>query len=168
MSLPLDVEGPIRAEIFTLASTDSGLLLTGPCGAAPWLIEVHDREHPLESVRRIVDDVLDDVWLVHSTSWRWEAGALTLTFVVVIGAGSVGDMDAAPVERIDLARGAATAAPTTIGHAQVLEHGLRHLAWLAREDDVVMGALTPEWHDALVGYVPEPFRQLDKGGSPWN
>lgn len=168
MSLPLDVEGPVRAEVFTLAMTDHGLVLTGPCGAAPWHIEIHDREHPLDSVRRIVEDVLEDVWLVHSTSWRWDSGTVTLTFVVVIGAGSIGTMEHTVVGRTALARSAATATPATIGTGQVLEHSIRHLAWLAREDDEVIATLTPPWHEALLTYVPEPFRQLDGGEAPWN
>jgi hypothetical protein len=40
----------------------------------------------------------------------------------------------------------------------VLEHGLRHLAWLAKDDEVVAERLNPAWRDALAGYVPEPFR----------
>jgi len=42
----------------------------------------------------------------------------------------------------------------------VLEHALRHLAWLAEDDDVVRHELSGEWRAALAGYVPEPFRSL--------
>jgi hypothetical protein len=51
-------------------------------------------------------------------------------------------------------------APTRIAHEQVLEHGLRHLAWLAREDEVVRGTLSDDWRRLLETYVPEPFRNL--------
>jgi hypothetical protein len=40
---------------------------------------------------------------------------------------------------------------------QIVEHGLRHLAWLVREDDAIHEAL-PAWPIALAGYAPEPFR----------
>ncbi len=159
--LPLDVEGPVTAEVFTLARPADGLVLTGPCGAAPWLIESGAGEHPLDTVRRIVSGALDGVRLIHSTSWRFERDAVVLSFVVVIEAAAVGTMDAAPVQRADLARGSPHSAPETIGHHQVVEHGLRHLAWLAKEDDVVRSTLDDGWHALLADYVPEPFRQLE-------
>jgi hypothetical protein len=40
---------------------------------------------------------------------------------------------------------------------QIVEHGLRHLAWLVREDDAIHEAL-PAWAAALAAYAPEPFR----------
>jgi len=43
----------------------------------------------------------------------------------------------------------------------VLEHALRHLAWLVRDDPAIAGAL-PEWPELLAGYVPEPFRALGR------
>ena len=65
-----------------------------------------------------------------------------------------------PISRAELARSGPTSASKRIVAAQVLEHGLRHLAWLAREDQIVMDALSAEWKQALAEYVPEPFRNL--------
>jgi hypothetical protein len=79
---------------------------------------------------------------------------------VVIDPHLVGSMESGPVHRAELARSAATAAPREIGHQAVLEHGIRHLAWLVREDPIVKGELAPEWHMLLAEYVPEPFRNL--------
>lgn len=163
MTLPLDVQGPVLAEVFTVALFENQLLLTGPCGAAPWHIEIRDGEDPLEVVNRIVGGELKHVWLVHSTSWRWERGAVTLSFIAVIATEGIGSMDAVPVVRVDLARSSPTEAPHSIEYRQVLEHGLRHLAWLAKEDEVVQTILTDKWHEVLDGYVPEPFRQLEDG-----
>ncbi len=50
--------------------------------------------------------------------------------------------------------------PREIAWGQVVEHGLRHLAWLVRDDPVVAAELPPPWVSALAGYVPEPFRAL--------
>ena len=163
MALPIDVEGPIRAEVFTVALDGDTMMLTGPCGSAPWHIEVRGEEHPLETARRIVADALPGVLLVHSTSWRWDAGTTTLTFLAVIPDDAIGPMEAESIERVDLARSAAAEAPTSIAYRQVLEHALRHLAWLASEDEVVATTLSPEWHDRLALYVPEPFQQLHGG-----
>ena len=62
--------------------------------------------------------------------------------------------------RTDLARSEATVAPRDIATDQVVEHALRHLAWLAEDDPVVREELSAGWKAALATYVPEPFRNL--------
>jgi hypothetical protein len=156
----LDVVGPVQAELFVVWLHEDRLELTGPCGAAPWLIELGETDHPVEAVTRVVREVLGDPLLVHSTSWRRDRDALILSFVVVVGEALVGAMKSVPLARSDLARGGATAAPREIGFAQVVEHGLRHMAWLAKDDPVVAAELPADWHRVLAGYVPEPFRNL--------
>jgi hypothetical protein len=160
MTVELDVQGPVQAEVFVVWLNGERLELTGPCGAAPWIIELESAEHPVDTVARIVRGVIGGATLVHSTSWRRDREAVILSFVAVIGPELRGAMGSAPVERLELARSEATAAPAKIAYGQVLEHGLRHLAWLAREDAVVAAELPPAWHAALSGYVPEPFRSL--------
>ena len=155
-----DVDGPIVAEIIVVWLNDDRLELTGPCGAAPWRIELGTTEHPVAAVDRIVRDVVGPPILVHSTSWRRDEAAVVLTFLVVVDRERVGAMATAPIARADLARSAATAAPPTIAHEQVVEHGLRHLAWLAQDDPAVRSELSAGWRAALATYVPEPFRAL--------
>jgi hypothetical protein len=100
--------------------------------------------------------------VVHSTSWRHDAGRVTLTYVAVVDPPddlppeSLAEL---PVGRTELARGEAMTAPRAIGVGAVLEHALRHLAWLVRDDPAVATALAT-WHDALAVFVPEPFRAL--------
>ena len=156
----LDVEGPVQAEVFVVWLHDDRIELTGPCGSAPWLLEIGAAEHPVDVVSRIVREVIGEPLLVHSTSWRRDREAVILSFVVVIDGSLVGSMDSAPIDRAVLARSEATAAPREIAHAQVVEHGLRHLAWLAHDDPVVAEELPNAWVRALAGYVPEPFRAL--------
>src|SRR5688572_23128669 len=155
-----DVTSPVQAEIFTIWRSGDHLELTGPCGAAPWIVELGATEHPVEVVDRIVRDVVGEPTLVHSTSWRRDRDAVILSFVVVIDAATVGSMASVPVGRAQLARSAATAAPSDIAFGQVVEHGLRHLAWLIRDDPVVAAELPDAWATALDDYVPEPFRTL--------
>jgi hypothetical protein len=64
-----------------------------------------------------------------------------------------------PVGRAELARGEAMAAPSAIGVDAVLEHALRHVSWLVKDDPAVMAALAG-WRDVLARYQPEPFRAL--------
>jgi hypothetical protein len=72
----------------------------------------------------------------------------------------VGSMASVRVGRAELARSEATAAPRDIATSAVVEHGLRHLAWLVVDDPVVAAELPSAWHAVLADYVPEPFRAL--------
>lgn len=155
-----DVEGPVRAEVFVLCLVDDTIVVTGPCGPAPWYIETASGEHPVDVVRRIVSGSIGEPELVHSTSWRQSDEGVILTFFVVVDARLCHGMDAALVVRSDLARSYASTAPSTIDANQVLEHAIRHLAWLANDDDVVWSRLSPAWLGALDAYGPEPFRNL--------
>jgi hypothetical protein len=100
-----------------------------------------------------------DPLLVHSTSWRHEDGELVITYVAVVAPPAERSHYLAeePVRRSDLARGDAFGPPPEIGLAQVVEHALRHLAWLVADDPVV-GTTLAEWKTFLNGYEPEPFR----------
>ena len=156
----IDVEGPVLIEVFVLCLREGTIELTGPCGAAPWYIETGGGEHPVQVVERIVASAIGSPDLVHSTSWRQGTEGVILSFFVVIPPGLAAGMESAPVGRSDLARSGATAAPTAIATGQVLEHALRHLAWLSRDDEVVRSRLSDAWLAALATYVPEPFRNL--------
>ena len=43
----LDVEGPVRAEIFMIWLKVDNLQLTGPDGPVPWIVQIEDVEHPV-------------------------------------------------------------------------------------------------------------------------
>lgn len=134
--------------------------LTGPCGPAPWYIEVGEQEDPLAVVSAAVRRVIGEPTVAHSTSWRTDRGGVILSFVVVIGADLASAFGDVPVQRTDLARSSATQAPPDISYQQVLEHGLRHLAWLMQDDAVVADRLAVGWPQVLGDYVPQPFRHL--------
>ena len=155
-----EVDSPVQAEVFVVWLDGERLLLTGPDGPQPWLLQLGPTEHPVEVVDRIVRDLLGPPILVHSTSWRRDRDAVILSFVVVIGRELVGEMASVPIERAALARGQATAAPRAIATSAVVEHGLRHLAWLVQDDPAVARELPPAWRPILADYVPEPFRAL--------
>lgn len=100
--------------------------------------------------------------VLHSTSWRHDGDHVVLTYLAVVDSPEGGNpnLTPEPVRRTGLARGAATAAPASIQVDQVVEHALRHLGWLLRDDPAVAEAL-PNWARVLEAYVPEPFRQLE-------
>ena len=134
--------------------------LAGPCGPDPWYIEVDSEDDPVEVVSRLSRNLMGEPILVHSTSWRRARGSVVLSFVVVNSDDQAPHLVGVPISRAELARSGATSAATTIASAQVLEHGLRHLAWLASEDETVIRLLSDDWKRMLVEYVPEPFRNI--------
>jgi len=136
------------------------LELAGPCGPDPWYIEVTSDDDPVQVVRRLSSNLMGEPLLVHSTSWRRARGSVILSFVVVNRANQAPHLRGIPIGRAELARSGATSAPLAIGREQVLEHGLRHLAWLVDDDATVRSVLSREWQQLLAGYMPEPFRHL--------
>ncbi|MGH8923123.1 MAG: hypothetical protein ACRDWA_00530 [Acidimicrobiia bacterium] len=155
----LDIEGPVRGEVFVVCEDDGEIFLTGPEGPRSWLIETHGRENPMEEIRRTATGLLPEIFLLHSTSWRWEGSAVVLTFIAAVAEGE-GESRRLSTDSGDLARGSATEAPAAIDADQVLHHALRHLAWLAREDEAVGAALSAGWRQALSKYVPATFQQI--------
>jgi hypothetical protein len=100
--------------------------------------------------------------VVHSTSWRHEEGRIVLTYVAaVVPPGNLppDSLGTIPVTRAEIARGGAMAPPTAIGVEAVLEHALRHLSWLVRDDPAIETALA-DWKPQLADFTPEPFRAL--------
>ena len=136
------------------------LALTGPDGPQPWLIQLGPADHPVTVVDRMVRETVGPATLVHSTSWRRDRDAVILSFVVVIEPELAMGLPSVPIGRTDLARSAATAAPSDIAVEAVIEHGLRHLAWLVKDDPAVAHELTGAWRPVLAHYVPEPFQAL--------
>jgi hypothetical protein len=155
-----DVDSAVQAEIFVVWLDGGSIALTGPDGPQAWVVQLGSADHPVEVVDRMVREVVGPPILVHSTSWRRDRDAVILSFVVVVDPAVVGSMASVPIGRTELARSAATAAPHAIAPGAVVEHGLRHLAWLAKDDPVVAAELPPAWRPVLGAFVPEPFRNL--------
>jgi hypothetical protein len=101
--------------------------------------------------------------MVHSTSWRVARQLILLTFLVVVEPPTqIPDTyEVTLVTRAELARGRATGPPPQVHLSQVVEHGLRHLAWLVRGDEAIHHALA-DWSRVLGDYEPEPFRAFGR------
>ena len=160
MPAPFTVDGPVQAEILLVVLDDHQPALTGPCGPEPWYVEIPQGDDPMTVTARLIRANVGEPVVLHSTSWRSSRGGVVLTFVAVIDPAAVVTLARTAIGRAELARGGATTAPPGVDTAPVIEHGLRHLAWLVRDDPAVAQALPPGWHHVLTGYVPEPFRHL--------
>ena len=150
-------------EAILVAREDDRLLHIRPHASPSMQVFWDEDLHPNEAVIDAVAELGGVPLMVHSTSWRTVDTQLVLSFVVVLesGAGIPTGTVAVAVERAELARGHAMGPPAEVETAHVVEHGLRHLAWL-REDDVAIGEALRDWGPALAGYAgaAEPFRSL--------
>lgn len=148
-------------EVFIVARSGAGLINLRPVHAASLRLPMAVGREPAELVLGAVERYGLRPIVVHSTSWRSEPDRIVLSYVAAVEPPPTPSpfLAAEPIGRADLARGEATAAPAEIGVAQVLEHALRHLSWLVRDDPAVADVLAV-WRPDLEAYVPEPFRNL--------
>lgn len=125
--------------------------------AAPWR---SIGESPATVVRGITDGLGLVPIVIHSTSWRHRCGVITLTHIVVVRRPRrLGASFASFRVRPEIARGDALCPPHDLAVRDVAAHGVRHLAWLVRDDPAVHIALRG-WNVALAAFRPSLFEQL--------
>ena len=148
-------------EVLPVTCRDGRIVSLRPDCADSFVIGWPAGARPEEVALRAVEGLGLKPIVLHSTSWRHAVPEVVLTYLAVVApdAAIPESWEEAAVMHAELARGGATAPPTVIGASQVLEHGLRHLAWLVNEDEGIANAL-PGWKKVLESYVPEPFRAL--------
>ena len=149
-------------EVLPVGLRDGALFWMKPMHADSLRVGLPTSAKPAEVVLDVLKSYPLAPIVVHSTSWRHEDGRIVLTYIAVVEPPSRLPPDSLlslPVGRAELARGEAMSAPRSIGVDAVLEHALRHLSWLVRDDPAVMKALAG-WQEVLAGFEPEPFRAL--------
>lgn len=152
-------------EILPVSLRDERLWSMRPEHADSFVLRWPAGARPEEVAAQAMAQLGMDPVVLHSTSWRHADKEVVLTYIAVVPPDSVPPQSWQLVEvaRSELARGDATAPPSSIGVLQVQEHALRHIAWL-RRDDPTISDLLHDWAEALSDYVPEPFRAF--GGVP--
>ncbi len=155
----LDGAGAAEVEVFVLFADERGIRRLRIDGAETLRLPLRGA-HPTEQVAKAVAERGLTPRFVHSTSWRYEGGALMLTYVAVVDPPD--GAEGAPVSLAPIACTGPTTPPSAIAPEQVLAHTLRHLAWLTEHDPVAREALAG-WAPYLRDHRPEPFRAL---GSP--
>ena len=148
-------------EVLPIALLDGAIVSLKPEHAASFVVGWPAGAKPEQTAAAALTRLGLEAKVLHSTSWRHAGNEVVLTFLAVVPPGFKlpQSWQVAPVTHTELARGDVTTPPPTIAVAQVLEHALRHLAWLVAEDEVIGRAL-PGWPAVLTAYVPEPFRGL--------
>jgi len=162
-SLPWSPDFVVQTlEVLPVGMDTDGLFWMKPIHADSLRVGLGPAAKPHETVIEVLAWYPLEPVIVHSTSWRHEDGRVILTYVAVIAPPAELPPDSlvkVPIGRSELARGEAMSAPKSIGVEAVIEHALRHLAWLVKDDPAVMRSLDA-WKDVLARYQPEPFRAL--------
>jgi hypothetical protein len=149
-------------EVLPVGLDEDGLFWMKPIHADSLRVGLGASAKPHETVIEVLRSYPVEPLVVHSTSWRHEDGRVILTYVAVIAPPAALPPDSLVklrIGRAELARGEAMAAPESIGVDAVIEHALRHLSWLVKDDPAVMETLS-SWKQALAAFEPEPFRAL--------
>jgi hypothetical protein len=149
-------------ELLPVGLRDGKLFWLRPVHALSLRVGISRSAEPSQIVLDVVAWYPLSPRVVHSTSWRYEEGRIVLTYVVVVDPPKhlpPNSLELVPVKRSDLARGSSMGPAESITVEAVLEHAVRHLAWLSRDDPAIATVLA-DWSEALEGYHPEPFQAL--------
>jgi hypothetical protein len=160
MSEPMTV----HFEVWPVAADEQGLWLVS--GADAWRqglpIAADNDVHVEVETELSRQGVLDDVVLLHSTSWRQDTWGLMLTYAAVLRRLGFVRENWPEAEPISSRLPAMVGTPLTHGAAEppmprrvdVLHHLLRHIAFL-RENDGTAGAVLDEhWRRHLADFAP--------------
>jgi hypothetical protein len=155
-------------EILPVFLKDGEIWWLRPSAGPSLQVDGDGSAHPGDAVVRALAGYGVRPVAVHSTSWRFEEGRLVVTYLAVLDVSDPGveGFTATEVRRRELARGSAFEPPPAIEIDHVVEHALRHLAWLGRDDPVIKDLLHGGWFRALEAYEPEPFRSLSNTAVP--
>jgi hypothetical protein len=138
-------------ELIPVGLGDNGLFWIKPMHADSLRVGLSSAARPAAVVLDMLKWYPLTAVTVHSASWRHEAEMTVLTYVAVVeppGPAENESLVVVPVRRDD-----------PIAAGAVVEHAVRHIAWLRQNEPVVAAALAG-WDEALAGFEPEPFRAL--------
>jgi hypothetical protein len=160
MSEPMTV----HFEVWPIAADEQGLwLVSGNDAWRPGLPIAADNDvHAEVELELSQQGALDDVLLLHSTSWRQDRWGLMLTYVAVLRRpGFVRENwpGAEPISsRLPVMVGKplthAAAEPPMPRRVDVLHHALRHLAFLRDNDGTASAVLDDNWRTHLAEFAP--------------
>lgn len=118
-----------------------------------------DEDHPDDLARRLAGfgEAGDARQVLHSTSWRFSAGRIVLTYAALPDPDPSGAMLVAGPGTTASGVDAVTPSPEHVAQADVVTHAARHLAFLHHTDELVAQAAArhPRMWDLLDAYRPD-------------
>jgi hypothetical protein len=150
-------------EILPLMLVNDDIQYWHPKNAQALTISCIASQHPNEQVESVMKKLGFQPLLIHSTSWRFDQGVLTLTYLVLVNELTMPqqmNLKRSSIEPASIVHGTAIKAPKNIALKSVIYHAITHLSWLSMTDEPVKNQLSQAWKQALKKYIPEPFLQL--------
>lgn len=156
----------ITVEVWPVAADEAGIWLISGGDALRWgpVMADGDVHYEAETLLRGFGLALDEVPVIHSTSWRPDGPAIVLTYMAVVKA------DGYVLETWPQAAPVTAALPAAVGKApphaaaevpvprvvDVLLHGIRHLKFLAGPDGdaETAAALDANWRRSVSSLQP--------------
>lgn len=105
--------------------------------------DLSDSEHPDAAALRLAGfpaDRPDDGRMLHSTSWRFSAGQIVLTYAALPDPDPSTATVIEPPTRPAVSPDLLTPSPPTVAEADVVAHACRHLAFLHHTDSAIAAA----------------------------
>ncbi len=117
-------------------------------------------EHPDSTARRLAGlttNEPDDGRMLHSTSWRFAAGRIILTYAALPDPEPATASPLGPPAPLAMGTDPLTPSPPAVDAADVVGHACRHLAFLRHTDPVVAAASrwNPGIWELLDAYRPD-------------
>ncbi|WP_238011702.1 hypothetical protein KZZ52_46050 [Dactylosporangium sp. AC04546] len=163
-------DAPVRVEVLIVGARDAAVYYRRAC--APLPRDTHPDAvaadlaaapagSPVGGARR---DGPQPGWappaltILHSTSWRFEAGGVVLTYAAVLDGAPTADFVPLASRTVIGSGDPAAPSPAAVPVDAVAVHALRHLAWLRERDEVAAAALVsvPALWAALDDFTPAP------------
>jgi hypothetical protein len=154
----------VRVEVWPVAADEAGIWLVSGDDAwrDPLPVMADSEPHAEAELVLAQNRVLDDLLLLHSTSWRVDGPAIVLTYVAVISSfGIVRDRwsDARPIgtglaDAVGKPPASSPVDPPEPRYIDVLMHALRHIRFLLDTDDMNSAVLDQRWRRHLASLEP--------------
>jgi hypothetical protein len=162
----------VHVEVWPVAADEVGVwLLSGEDAWRSGPVMADDEPHSEVDTRSTSTTPLEDVALLHSTSWRVDGPRLVLTYMAVLtipGLARDAWPTALPVS-LDLANAVGKplpygpTEPPTPRYIDVLLHGLRHMRFLLDTDPGNSAALDDYWRGHLATLDPALATMYNQG-----
>jgi hypothetical protein len=154
----------VRVEVWPVAADETGIwLLSGDDAWRPATTVAADSEPHFEVELTLSNHrALDQVAVLHSTSWRVDGPAVVLTYVALLDVPDAvrltwpdaRPVSAAAVNAVGPAPAHQPAGPPAPRYIDVLKHAIRHLAFLRDTDETTSGAFPEYWARHLTSIRP--------------
>ncbi len=162
----------VVAHVWPLAADDAGIWLLS--GGGPWQslpVPADSEPHEAAELELMTHQALAETVVLHSSGWLIEGNAVVTTYFAIVDCpGEPAKAHWPQAEPVSPGLARLMGPPPTHGATEapappfwhVLQHAVRHVAYLRDRDATVAAKLTPAWRRHLAEWQPEIARMYDR------